>query len=94
MATYIIVSLTPRDANKLAEYSELAAETLKPFGGEIVARGRVDPLHGAAAFEAKGVIQFPSEAQAQDWYQSDAYQALIPLRTKAMDAEFHLISVA
>ena len=44
MATYIIVSLTPRDTKKLAEYSELAAETLKPFGGEIVARGRVDPL--------------------------------------------------
>lgn len=94
MATYIIVSLTPRDAEKLAEYAARAAETLTPFGGEVIARGAVQPLHGLTGFKAKGVMQFPTEAQARDWYRSDAYQALIPLRDEAMDAEFHLISAA
>lgn len=94
MATYIIVSLTPLDAEKLNEYSKKAAETLRSFGGEIIARGPVEPLHGPTAFKSKGVMRFPTEAQAQDWYKSDAYQALIPLRTEAMEAEFHLISGA
>ena len=94
MATYITVSLTPRDAAKMTEYSAKAAESLKPFDGEVVARGPVVTLSGASAPKVQAILRFPTEERAQDWYQSDAYQALIPLRSQAMDAEFHMISAA
>lgn len=33
------------------------------------------------------VISFPDKAAAHGWYDSDAYQELIPLRTRNLDGE-------
>jgi uncharacterized protein (DUF1330 family) len=33
------------------------------------------------------VIRFPDAQALDDWYSSDAYQALIPLRTEAADVD-------
>ena len=34
------------------------------------------------------VLKFPSKQAAQDWYNSEEYQAIVPTRTAAMDATF------
>ena len=39
----------------------------------------------------KVVIQFPDRDSAVNWYNSDAYQAIIPLRGQGMDCQFHLV---
>lgn len=92
MTAYIIVDLTPTDADKLAEYSAMAAETLITYGGEFIAKGPIEALHGQAAFKVKVVIQFPDRDSATNWYRSTAYQQIIPLRDQAMQSQFHLIS--
>jgi uncharacterized protein (DUF1330 family) len=92
MSTLIIVDLTPTDKEKLGAYSAQAGETLKPYGGEFLAKGPIEILHGDASFTTKVVIQFPDRESAVNWYQSDAYQAIIPNRDQGMDSQFHLIA--
>ncbi|MBD5769629.1 DUF1330 domain-containing protein [Marinomonas colpomeniae] len=91
MKTLVIVNLTPVDKTKLTEYSALAAETLKPFNGHFIAKGAIETLHGEATHPMKAVIEFPDKESAKNWYNSDAYQAIIPLRDSGMESQFHLV---
>lgn len=91
MTSLVIVDLTPIDKIKLSEYSALAAETLKPFNGHFIAKGGVETLHGKTAHPMKAVIEFPDKESAINWYNSAAYQAIIPLREQGMHSQFHLV---
>lgn len=91
MKSLVIVDLTPTDKTHLAQYSALAADTLKPFGGEFIAKGPIEVLHGEAPHPMKAVIEFPDKQSAKDWYNSAAYQGLISLRGKGMECQFHLV---
>ena len=53
--------------------------------------GQIKVLHGDATFQTKVVIQFPDYDSAVNWYQSDAYQKIIPTRDRDMQSQFHLI---
>ena len=92
MTSLIIVDLTPVDKTTLSEYSALAAETLKPFNGHFIAKGTIETLHGEASHPMKAVIEFPDKESAKNWYNSEAYQAIIPLRETGMKSQFHLLS--
>jgi uncharacterized protein (DUF1330 family) len=39
----------------------------------------------------KAVIEFPDKESAINWYNSAAYQAIIPLREQGMHSQFHLV---
>jgi len=91
MTALIIVDLTPTDKDKLSAYSAMAVETLVPFGGEFLAKGVIDVLHGKSAFQTKVVIQFPDRDNAMNWYHSEAYQRIIPTRDQGMESQFHLV---
>ncbi|MFK5948391.1 MAG: DUF1330 domain-containing protein [Methylococcales bacterium] len=91
MNTLIIVDLNITDKDKLATYSALAADTLVPFGGEFIAKGAIESLHGESSYQTKVVIQFPDRKSASSWYASDAYQKIIPIREQGMNSQFHLV---
>ncbi|MEH6591268.1 MAG: DUF1330 domain-containing protein [Halioglobus sp.] len=91
MNALVIVDLTPTNTDALAQYSANASQTFAPFGGEFIAKGPITSLHGDTPFTTKVVIQFPDRDSAINWYQSDAYQQLIPNRDQGMDSQFHLV---
>lgn len=91
MTSLVIVDLTPVDKTQLTQYSTLAAQTLKPFNGHFIAKGPVETLHGEAMHPVKAVIQFPDKESAKNWYNSAAYQKIIPLREQGMQSQFHLV---
>jgi uncharacterized protein (DUF1330 family) len=91
MSALIIVDLTPTDTDMLSVYSAKAGETIKAYGGEFLVKGPIESLHGDASFTSKVVIQFPNRESAVNWYQSDAYQAIIPTRDRGMNSQFHLV---
>jgi uncharacterized protein (DUF1330 family) len=91
MTALIIVDLTPTDKEKLTAYSTQAAQTLLPYGGEFLAKGAIEALHGDAVFSTKVVIQFPDRDSAVNWYASKAYQSIIPLRDQGMMSQFHIV---
>lgn len=91
MTCLVVVDVTPIDMESLVQYSAKAAETLAPYNGQFIAKGEVEVLHGEAAHPVKAVIQFPDKDSARDWYNSEAYQAIIPIRNKGMNSHFHLL---
>lgn len=91
MASLVIVDLTPLDKSKLMAYSERAAKTLEPFNGRFLAKGEAETLHGQPKHVMKAVIEFPDKESAKSWYNSAAYQEIIPLREEGMQSQFQLI---
>lgn len=91
MTCFVIVDTTPLDKDRLGQYSAQAADTLIPYQGRFLAKGEVEVLHGEAPHSNKAVIAFPDKESARNWYHSEAYQALIPLRNEGMDSQFHLV---
>jgi uncharacterized protein (DUF1330 family) len=91
MKSLLLVSFNPLDPERLKEYGAAAAPTLAEFGAEVILKGPATNLAGSSNYAMRTVIGFESREKADAWYASAAYQAIIPLREKAMDAEFTLI---
>ena len=91
MSAFIVVDLTPADAEKLQAYGAAAAVTVAQYDGEFVVKGAIEPLNGDNHHQTKAIIQFPDREAALNWYQSNEYQALIPLRDQGMNSTFHLV---
>jgi uncharacterized protein (DUF1330 family) len=70
----------------IATYLARIDATLTPYQGRfLVHGGALDMLEGA--FDAALVIlEFPNAEAARAWYQCDAYQAILPLRTGNTDS--------
>ena len=84
----VIGHIAVRDQAKWVEYRDQVAATLAPFGGEVLFRGRkARVLGGAHDAELTVVIRFPTLKAAHGWFDSPAYQRLIPLRMAAADVE-------
>lgn len=78
----------------IAHYLERIDATLTPFGGRfLVHGGDVESLEGGFD-SAVVIIAFPDMAAARDWYQSDAYQAILPLRTENAECTAFLVQGA
>lgn len=83
---YVVGRMTVKNETKWAEYRGQVLATLTPWFGELVFRGnQVRALTGECPHADIVVIRFPSLAEADGWYNSAAYQALIPLRSEAAD---------
>ncbi|MGI5481012.1 DUF1330 domain-containing protein [Streptomyces lavendofoliae] len=94
MTAYALGNLRPPAVldDEVLSYMERIQATLDPYGGRFL-------VHGAPAREVREgawdaalvIIGFPSMDHARDWYDSDAYQELIPLRTRHMAGDILLI---
>lgn len=83
---YIIGHITVKDAEKWSAYRHQVPATLKPWGAELVCRGKLASiLAGEHAHTDTVVIRFPDMKAVNGWYMSAAYQSLIPLRTTAAE---------
>jgi len=67
-------------------YVEGVQKSLIPFEAEVVFRGKRNAvLAGEHPHQLTVVIKFSDQPSLQQWYHSDAYQALIPIRDEAAD---------
>ncbi|MBU1363361.1 MAG: DUF1330 domain-containing protein [Gammaproteobacteria bacterium] len=92
MSMHLVIGhITVKDADKWAEYRRQVPATLAPWQAELVFRGQTQAvLGGEHRHSDTVVIRFPNAESASGWYNSAAYQALIPLRMLA--AEVDLVS--
>jgi uncharacterized protein (DUF1330 family) len=92
MPAYAIAHLrSVRMGPEIVEYLERIDATLEPFGGRFLIHG--DPLEVVEG-EWPGdliVIEFPDRARARSWYESEAYQEILPLRTGNSDGSAILV---
>jgi uncharacterized protein (DUF1330 family) len=92
MTAYAVAHMRSVDPNaEVREYLERIDGTLAPFGGYFVVHGDLpQPLEGA--FEGVLiVIGFPTLDDARAWYDSPAYQEILPLRLRNSDSDAFLV---
>ena len=82
MSTYLINHLripggVPNEEG--LSYLEQVEATVEPYGGRWLAQGEADVIEGAWPGSVV-LMEFPSRAAAENWYNSAAYQAILPLR--------------
>jgi uncharacterized protein (DUF1330 family) len=88
MPSYVIGNITIIDATKWLAYRSKVPETLVPWGGELILRGKkVEVLGGEYQHTDNVVIHFPNNEELNKWFYSEAYQELIPLRNEAADVD-------
>jgi uncharacterized protein (DUF1330 family) len=83
---YLVGNVTVKDAVRWAEYTRQVPDTLRPWGAELVFRGKkVAVFSGESPHADIVVIRFPDVAAMNQWFASPAYQSLISLREQAAD---------
>ncbi len=66
----------------IATYLERIDATLAPYGGRfLVHGGRIDAVEGEWPGDVV-IVAFPDADAARAWYESPAYQEILPLRTE------------
>jgi len=93
MGAFLIFHSTVKDPDKFSSYAKAVPATLEPFGGTVLARGKAEKVFsGKHPHSSVGILRFHDLDKAHAWYESDAYQALIPIREAA--ASMTVISYA
>jgi uncharacterized protein (DUF1330 family) len=92
MSTYAIAHMRSVNVGPpIFEYLERIDATLVPFQGRFL-------VHGAKVEVVEGdwpgnviVIEFPDRKTARAWYESSAYQRILPLRTANSESDVVLV---
>lgn len=69
----------------VVEYLERIQATLDPFGGRFLVHGPTIEVYEGSWPGSLVIIEFPDIEQARAWYASEAYQAILHLRTDHID---------
>ncbi len=92
MSAYVIVEFTVKDPDVYREkYAGNAGKTAKEYGGEVIAAGNREVLHGDGSLTSGALVRFTDRETALKWYNSPEYQQLIEVRGIAMDVRFSLL---
>lgn len=89
---YYVAEFEATDREGIKPYSAQVEATFKPHSGRFVVRGGV--LNVKEGFGAQGrlvMIKFDSLAQARAWYESPAYQAIIPIRHRSGNSRTYIV---
>jgi uncharacterized protein (DUF1330 family) len=86
MAAYLVGHIKVKDNGLWQQYVAGVQESLAPFDATIIFRGQlVEVLAGQHEHDLVVVIEFPDQHTLNNWYGSEKYQLLIPLRDQAAD---------
>ena len=93
MPAYVIASVSEaHDAEALAEYRRRNTEAVAAHGGRFIVRGgEMQVLEGDWSPLRVVVMEFPDVETARAWYESDQYQAAIPIRQAASTTDIILV---
>ena len=91
MAVFVIGQIKIKDEQKWLEYKGKVQNTLEPYGAKILVRGsQIDSFVGTLEYPDVVIIEFETQQKAQEWYNSDSYQSIVPIREKGADIILHL----
>ena len=89
---YVIVQEKVHDEARFETYRSKVMATLAPFGGRFLVRGgRLTTLEGSWVGARTVMLEFPSRAAAEGWYNSRAYQEILPLRLESVEGNLVIV---
>ena len=92
MAAYLIVDeLQVSDPETMKNYIKKAGLTIKANGGELLASGLPEVLEGDWLPKRCVLVKFDTMEKLKTWWNSNEYQALIPIRTSISENNIIII---
>jgi len=82
MSAYAVAYLDELNVNReIIIYLSQVDETLEPYDGHFLVHGKKGDVVEGSSPGMCIIIEFPDLEHARNWYHSDAYQKIKPLRT-------------
>jgi uncharacterized protein (DUF1330 family) len=92
MATYAIALINISDRSAYAVYEEGFMDIFKRYAGKVLAVDEAPVVkEGTWPYTRTVLVEFPSNAEFDRWYHSDAYQTLAKHRFDASQASLAVI---
>ena len=92
MKAYCIIYEIVNDPENLRTLAPQVMPTIEAHQGRFIVRGGAfTTLEGEMPYQRISVLEFPSRAAAESWYQSPEYQRLVPLRSQWARYQFVLV---
>ncbi len=92
MTAYAIAQLTDvQPGPEIADYLRRVDATLAPYQGRFLVHGAEPEILEPGWTGSIVVVAFPDMETARSWYESAAYQAILPLRTNNSNSTVFLI---
>lgn len=88
---YFVAKLIVEDKEKYSTYAAKASDLLPSWNASVIAAGPTTPVKGTQNYQSLALLRFPELKTAVDFYNSDEYQALIPLREGAAQTQFFAV---
>ena len=82
MTSYLVAHLDVRDRDAFREYERGVMRTIKPYKGWVLAAGPGERADGGEPRNHNVIIRFPTLAAARGWWESAAYQEIVPIRSE------------
>jgi len=92
MPAYVIGNVEVHSPEIYEKYRAHTLETIQQFGGRFLVRGgEVEVKEGAWRPKRMVLLEFPDMATARRWYDSAAYQAILPYRKEGAKTDLVLV---
>jgi uncharacterized protein (DUF1330 family) len=88
---YVIAEVEVTDMAAMEEYIAKAVPTLGPHKAQFLARSKAVRKEGTAPVGEIVMLRFDSLEEAEAWYHSAEYSAVIPLRQRAANSRLFII---
>ena len=88
---YVVAEVEVTDAPAFQAYAAKVPDTLKPYQGRFIARGKSEAKEGDAPHGTVVILAFDSMADAEKWYSTAPYKDLIPEREKAAKSRVYFV---
>ena len=81
MSVYVVAQGRVENRDMLNEYTSKVVPTIQSGGGRILGFDESpEVVEGKADYPRTVILEFPSREAFSAWYNSDGYQAILPLR--------------
>jgi len=92
MPAYIVAQMQIHDIETYRDYGAKVPPTVAAFDGKILAASdTAEVREGTQQYPRTVLVEFPNMDAARAWYESDEYQAILPLRQKSTTGTLFMI---
>lgn len=92
MPAYVIANYTVDDAEKYVQYQQAVMPTLMSRNFKVLVAGHDNKVFEGSPNPVTIVMEFPSKEEAEEWYNSPEYQAIVHLRHESTSGGWLTIS--
>ncbi|MBY6005506.1 DUF1330 domain-containing protein [Salipiger bermudensis] len=83
MPAYLIARIDVTDPEEYAIYAGQTVALAEKFGGRFLVKGGPQEVVEGAAPSRHVIVEFPSRAAAERWFNSPEYQRILPIALRA-----------